>query len=412
MNGLRPRPSGTRSRVSDIDGVTPTTIGTTRYDPEAGTLEFDDRAREIFEAPVGRPGLEVWLERVHPEDLALVGTMYADCVESLGAECLYRIVVPDGDTRYVLTRSMFIDRHYTNRPGVLTAIVLEVDPAVASDTVLTRVLDRVSLGFAVLDADMTLVYLNAQGENHLGVRREDVLGRHVHDALPLTKGSFLDELHSRALTTRRPATLRTPSLYAPGRTVEVTANHVDGNVAFDFRDVTDQVEQTSRLIDSYRSILDRARYDDLTGVLGRATLLERLAGHLAESSGSAALLFVDVDDFKAVDDTHGHAVGDLVLRTVAQRMTEHCGPYDVLGRIGGDEFIVGLFARPASGLRDAAEKVGAAIEADVREPIVHDDHDVEVTVSVGVAVCTGPTHLADLLADADADLYRHKRAVG
>ncbi|MGN7132161.1 diguanylate cyclase domain-containing protein [Rhodococcoides corynebacterioides] len=411
MNGLRPNTPGLRSRVSDIDGVCPTTIGTTRFDPENGTLEFDARAREIFDAPVGRPGLEVWLERVHPEDLALVGTMYADCVESLGTECLYRIIVPDGRTRYILTRSMFIDRHHTTRPGVLTAIVLEVDPAVASDTVLTRVLDRVSLGFAVLDADMTLVYLNAQGENHLGVRRGEVLGRHVHDALPLTKGSFLDELHETALTARCPATLRTPSLYAPGRTVEVTANYVDGNVAFDFRDVTDQVEQTSRLIDSYRSILDRARYDDLTGVLGRATLLERLAGNLGESSASAALLFVDVDDFKTVNDTYGHAVGDLVLRTVAQRMVEHCGPFDVLGRIGGDEFIVGLFARPASGLRRAAEDVCSAIEADVRTPIAHGDHHIEVTVSVGVALTKGPTDLADLLADADADLYRKKRTL-
>lgn len=409
MNTLLPRAPTTRPAVSDIDGVAPATIGTIRFDPVTATLDMDARACEIFQAPVDRPGLEVWLERIHPDDLALVRTMYEDHATSLGAELLYRIVVPTGETRYVLTRSMSIDQHSPRHPGVLTAIVLDVDPAVGADAVLTQVLDRVSLGFAVLDRDMTFIYVNTQGERHLDVHRDDVVGRHLHDALPLTKGSFVDEMHREALTSRAPVTRRAPSLYAPGHTLEVTANYIDGAVAFDFRDVTDQVRQTTRLIDSYRSILDRARYDDLTGVLGRATLLERLAGHLGESPSAAALLFVDIDDFKAVNDTYGHAAGDLVLRTVAQRMQAQCGPIDVLGRIGGDEFIVGLFARPSSGVRSAADRFSKDLLAAAAAPITHGGHRIEVSISVGVAHTTGSTHLADLLADADTDLYENKR---
>lgn len=410
MNTPLPRASTNRARVSDIDGVAPATIGIIRFDPVNATLDMDARACEIFLAPVDRPGLEVWLDRIHPDDLASVRTMYEDHATSLGTELLYRIVTPTGETRYVLTRSMSIDRPSPHQSGVLTAIVLDVDPAIGADAVLTQVLDRVSLGFAVLDRDMTILYVNSRAEQHFDVPRIDLVGRHLHEALPLTKGSFVDDMHQEALASRAPVTRRALSLFAPGHTLEVTANYIDGTVAFDFRDVTDQVQQTTRLIDSYQSILDRARYDDLTGVLGRATLLERLAGHLAESPAAAALLFVDIDDFKAVNDTYGHAAGDLVLRTVAQRMQAHCGPFEVLGRIGGDEFIIGLFARPASGLRRAADRFSADLRAAAAAPITHGEHRIEVSISVGVTHATGSTHLADLLADADTDLYENKRA--
>ncbi len=409
MNNPLPKTSATRARVSDIDGVARATIGIVRFDPVAATLDMDARACEIFQAPVDRPGLEVWRDRIHPEDLEMVRTMYQSHVTSLGAELLYRIITSTGETHYVLTRSMSIDHHDPRHPGVLTAIVLEVDPAVGADAVLTQVLDRVSLGFTVVDRDMTIVYVNSRAEHHFAISSADLVGRHLHDALPLTKGSFVDDMHREALASRAPVTRRAPSLFAPGRTLDVTANYIDGAVAFDFRDVTDQVQHTSRLIDSYRSLLDHARYDDLTGVLGRAALLERLAGHLGESPNAAAVLFVDIDDFKAVNDTYGHAAGDLVLRTVAQRMQAHCGPFDVLGRIGGDEFVVGLFARPASGLRSAADRFGADLRAVAAAPITDGHHRIEVSISVGVAHTTGATHLADLLADADTDLYEHKR---
>lgn len=394
--------------VSDVEARA-ATVGVIRYDIAARRLDLDDRAREIFSAPTDRPAMEVWHERVHPDDERVVQKMFEDAHTSLGAECLYRIVLPDRSLRYVLTRSMTIES--TNDPGagVLTGIVLAVDPELGADAILTRVLDRVSLGFMVLGEDMVVRYINTESERHLGVPRAEILGRHIHDALPRTRDSFFGDFHREVIATRGEVTLQTASLYVPGRTIELTGSFVDGHVAINFRDVTETVERTARLVDAYQSILDRSRHDDLTGVLNRSALLERLTRPDGDLAAPTALLFVDVDYFKEINDTHGHAAGDLVLRTLAQRLRSECGSEDVIGRIGGDEFIIASFAPTGAGGEQGADRLAARLGDRVREPIALDESDVEVSVTIGIAYNSGTVRLADLLALADTALYSAKR---
>lgn len=151
----------------------------------------------------------------------------------------------------------------------------------------------------------------------------------------------------------------------------------------------------------------QALHDTLTGLPNRALILDRASQMLArqERTGSAvAALFVDLDDFKAVNDRYGHAAGDAFLRSVAERIDSLFRGSDTVGRLGGDEFVVLLEGAPAS---EGAESAAQRILDVLAEPVELDGITVPVSCSVGVA--TGPRASADdLLHDADVAMYRAK----
>ena len=152
----------------------------------------------------------------------------------------------------------------------------------------------------------------------------------------------------------------------------------------------------------------RARTDSLTGLLNRESMKERFEAILHDGGPDAelALIYIDLDRFKPVNDTLGHGVGDAVLKTIAQRLSGRVRPTDAVGRLGGDEFAVlqcGV-AQP-TGSRVIARRVIEAIE----QPIVIDGQHVSVGGSVGVAIAPydGETY-DELLSHADLALYRAK----
>lgn len=170
-------------------------------------------------------------------------------------------------------------------------------------------------------------------------------------------------------------------------------------------DITDQIRATERLHHA-------AHHDELTGLPNRTLLTHMLRERLREAEaagalGEVAVLFVDLDHFKVVNDSLGHHVGDELIASVAQRLTEALAgvagehPEPVLGRFGGDEFII-VVNGPA---RAVAERVRLAVQ---REFMVR-GHELYTTVSIGVARndSVGATP-DDLLRDADAAMYRAK----
>jgi diguanylate cyclase (GGDEF)-like protein len=161
----------------------------------------------------------------------------------------------------------------------------------------------------------------------------------------------------------------------------------------------------------HRIVEQQALVDVLTGLANRRQAEDWLQAELARVErlgGHAGLILADLDDFKAINDEHGHPAGDVVLREVAQALRETVREIDLPARWGGEEFAVVLPGTDLEGAGQVAERLRDAIEA--RRIVSGDGVPLAVTASFGVAATTGDTTLAQLLSDADDALYRAKRA--
>jgi diguanylate cyclase (GGDEF)-like protein len=152
----------------------------------------------------------------------------------------------------------------------------------------------------------------------------------------------------------------------------------------------------------------QALHDPLTGLPNRTLLLERI-GHwidkAARSHGSAALLFVDLDNFKVVNDVLGHEAGDELLAQVGERIARAMRASDTVARLGGDEFVV--FCEDIAGEHHALSLVERLIEV-LEAPFVVRQRHHHVTASVGIALAGASSSADDLMRDADAAMYRAK----
>lgn len=169
-------------------------------------------------------------------------------------------------------------------------------------------------------------------------------------------------------------------------------------------------QELSRVADHYQHT---SLHDPLTGLANRALLSERLehGSARAERSGtSAALLFLDLDRLKQVNDSYGHEVGDLLLVAVADRLGQLVRPGDTLARLGGDEFV--FLCEDVASLADA-ERLAGRVDAAFQKPFAVQSLQLQVSASVGVAYSARPDDLRrHLLGRADVAMYEAKRQGG
>ena len=155
---------------------------------------------------------------------------------------------------------------------------------------------------------------------------------------------------------------------------------------------------------------DLADQDGLTPLLNRRAFLRELRRVLTFAQrygGPASLIYFDLDGFKSVNDRFGHAVGDSVLRTVAERLSEHVRDSDILGRIGGDEFGVILVQADVSTALAKAAMLADSVQS---EPAVCGEWLVPLKISYGVRQIDPDATAEQVLASADAAMYARKRA--
>jgi diguanylate cyclase (GGDEF)-like protein len=158
-----------------------------------------------------------------------------------------------------------------------------------------------------------------------------------------------------------------------------------------------------------RRIRFLAHHDVLTGLDNRARLIEKLDRALAAvppPTLGLAIHFLDLDHFKDVNDALGHDGGDVLLKTIAERLRAETRAEDVVARIGGDEFVV--VQRDVAG-KDQAQRFADRLVAALREPITHNEHEITATVSIGIAMAPSDGTTPDrLLKSADLALYKSK----
>lgn len=180
----------------------------------------------------------------------------------------------------------------------------------------------------------------------------------------------------------------------------------------------DDADQPDGWISSFRVIdamvqaeveLDRrARFDSLTGLLNRKEILQEIArvtSHHPRTGQHTAVLFCDIDRFKDINDTRGHAAGDEVLRVIAERTSQSVRKDDVVARIGGDELLVLLTGVHSL---DEATAIAEKIRARAEEPVPVDGLDLVTTLSIGVTMSREGESTDDLVARADTAMYEAK----
>ena len=274
---------------------------------------------------------------------------------------------------------------------------------------LCRVLDVLPDGVIAADEHGNIAYANAAGEAVFGYAAGELLGQPLNVLVPAGQRRAHDVHLMRARQSGMKRSMSERPIQSGVRrsgeeipvSIAVAVVEADGR-AFQVAVVRDQ----RVIVDALYRAQVAAETDSLTGIGNRRHLSDRL-GHLAGSKRSYSLICLDLDRFKQLNDRHGHALGDAVLRIVAKRLQSCLRKGDVCVRMGGDEFVVVL-----PDVEDATlvQSIAAKLEAHILEPVHVENVTVSVGVSIGAVLAAREESESALMQRADAALYEAKRS--
>ncbi len=394
----------------------------------------DGRIEELFQGPGAdrllggaEPDAEMknWEAALHPDDRAAYDAFNAALGQGRESDVEYRLIGADGITRWVHDRAATRRRH--DGTFEISGIVSDVTERRRMRAELAEAHAALSRVVEAMDDHLYTLRVGEDGGHHTlyrGPNREALFGG------PLPGGSEDDRVwetlvHPDDREDWRAAFARLPD----GRPVELEYRVVGldgrertvldslrpraeagGTLVYDgvTRDVTERRRLEDELHRAHSAAELRARTDELTGASNRRHFAELVAEALTAEPAGCALLLLDADHFKQVNDAHGHVVGDAVLVELARRLRTGLRPTDRLARWGGEEFAVLLCGVTSD---EELDRLAQRLRTTVaRTPVAADGVSIKLTVSIGAARArAGLDNLDALVEAADCCLYVAKR---
>ncbi|WP_372727908.1 EAL domain-containing protein [Nocardioides sp.] len=356
-------------------------------------------------------------QRCHPDDVAVVDRAMTRVTsgEVESEEIEFRVVLPDGRVRWLGSRGQLIrdeDGQSRRILGVLWDITARKEVELRAERLASRLASVVdSLGDAVIGSTEAGVITswNRAAEQLLGWREDEAIGRHLDLIMSPEQQQEAAEARSAVMEGKTSAGFETRARRKDGSEVQVaeTASRLSGlhigpaGLTHVLRDVTER----HRLESELRHL---ALHDALTGLPNRVLIQDRLR-HALEAARrgkeSVAVLLLDLDNFKLVNDLAGHAEGDELLVQVAARLRDCLRDEDSIGRVGGDEFLVVCAHSDAERATAVAERLHRALRA----PVVVAGRQLKISASIGIAL-SPPADAGILLRSADTAMYHAKTA--
>lgn len=294
---------------------------------------------------------------------------------------------------------------------------------------LASLLEAAPDALITVGTDGRILFANAQADQVFGYPREELIGGNVEMLIPLrfqaTHVGHRTKFVTDALVRPMGAGMelwgqrRDGTEFPAAISLSPLGTGPDMQILAAIRDVTDRhaLEQQLRsqrdaLVETQQKLERLARFDSLTGLVNRREVMARLKGALECSRVPRVhygVLFCDVDRFKQINDTFGHPAGDIVLQTLADRISQCVRHGDTVGRTGGDELLVLLPGLQSLG---QAVQVAEKIRDRAAEPIHHRTQTIHATLSIGATLITPGESVSDTLARADEAMYQAKHQGG
>jgi diguanylate cyclase (GGDEF)-like protein/PAS domain S-box-containing protein len=379
---------------------------------DASVLHVSPLTRELLGLEAGeRIGTDAF-EMIEPSDRAEAMEIFARVAAVPGTRERATLRALDGDGRW-----RDLDLSVVNLLDDPRVAAIAVTGSDVTDTRLhqiarrleSRLLSRLPVAVGLTDDSGIIVYWNERAEELYGYPRNEVLGRNASELGLRTPDDARHAEIMRAIEDHGVWEGDVVSARADGSALplHVLLERID-EPEIDFHGVVyASFDNTER--DRLESELEfQAFHDPLTGLPNRRLFVESLDAVLmshADRGLSAAVTFIDLDDFKTINDRVGHSAGDVALQIVADRLKHALRPGDLVARIGGDEFVIGFADLAGS---DEAVAVAERLLDAVRAPFRLGHHQLQVSATVGVAMSQPGLPADGILRNADAAMYAAK----
>ncbi len=354
-----------------------------------------------------------FLGLIHPQDSKLVRQAINRSLERLTPlELEHRIIRPDGSERVVCQQAI-VRVSDNGRALRMTGTLQDITEAKQKELLLRQsatVYENTLEGVMITDRDLSILDVNPAFSQITGYSRQEIIGKNprvlqsgkhdhhfyqqIHESIRVT-GHWQGEIWNRR---------KNGDIYPEWLTI--SAVYDDQRVVTNYVGVFSDISQIKK---SESDLEKLAHFDSLTGLPNRLLFLSRLdhAIENAKRSGAGvAILFIDLDNFKQVNDTLGHSTGDRLLLEVATRLKTCVRKSDTVARIGGDEFLVLLENQSSD---NPAIDIAAKLVAACGKPFLLDGHEMMVTASIGISLFPRDGLDAEtLMRNADIAMYQSK----